>query len=157
MYDLKRVFLECIGEMRKAGIPVQNGKVFEIKEGNIEGFLGLYNDYGCYNFSIIIREDLLQDTCPLKELKEVIIQGVFHTCPRCLSHGEKWRKYAQMMNETYGYSFLEGKDDESIFHREKPVPQRYVCRNCGDMFDSKENHHCRCVFCNKWMLSLIHI
>lgn len=145
--------MECVGEMKRAGIPVQNGKVSEIRAGNIEGDLRLCNDDGYYNFSIIVREDLLQDTCPLKELKEVIIQGLIHTCKRCLSHGKSWRKYAQMMNDAYGYSLLKGKDDDSIFHRERPTTQRFVCRNCGSAFESRKRgkHDCKCVFCNKWM------
>lgn len=153
MHDMRKVFLECVREMRETGIPVQNGKVSEVKAGNIEGYLELFNDDGCYDFSIVIREELLQDTCPLKELKEVIIHELIHTCPRCLSHGKTWRKYAQMMNDAYGYSLLEGKDDDSIFHREKPVTQGFLCRNCGSTFESrrKDKYDCKCVFCNKWM------
>lgn len=153
MHDMRKVFLECVGEMRKVGIPVQNGKVSEVKAGNIEGYLGLCNDDGCYNFSIVIREDLLQDTCPLKELKEVVIQGLFHASPRILRHGEKWKKYAQMMDDAYGYSLLAGKDLDSVLHKEKPITQRFVCRDCGSAFGPRKRgkHDCKCVFCNKWM------
>ena len=153
MYDMRKVFLECVGEMRKVGIPVENGRVYERKAGNVEGYLGLCNDDGYYNFSIVIREDLLKETCPLKELKEVIIHELFHASPRILRHGEKWKKYAQMMNDAYGYSLLEGKDDDSIFHREKLITQRFVCKDCGSTFESrrKDKHDCKCVCCNKWM------
>lgn len=153
MHDIRKVFLECVREMKRAGIPVQNGKVSEVKAGNIEGYLELFNDDGYYNFSIVIGEELLQDTCPLKELKDVVIHELIHTCPRCLSHGKTWRKYAQMMNDAYGYSLLAGKDLDSIFHSEKPITQRFVCRNCGSTFESrrKDKHDCKCVFCNKWM------
>lgn len=123
MHDLGRVFLECIGEMRKAGIPVENGRVYERKAGDIEGYLGLYNDDGRHHFSIVVKEELLQDTCPLKNLKEVIIHGLIYTCPRCLGHGEKWREYAQMMDEAYGYSLLAGKEGGPISHSEKPLPK----------------------------------
>ena len=153
MYDMRKVFLECVREMREAGIPIQNGKVSEIRTGNIEGYLELFNDDGCHKFFIVVGEELLQDTCPLKELKEVIIQGLFHASPRILRHGEKWKKYAQMMDEAYGYSLLEGKDDDSIFHREKPVTQGFWGRYCGSTFESRreKTHDCKCVFCNKWM------
>ena len=39
MYDMRKVFLECVREMREAGIPIQNGKVSEIRTGKIEGNL----------------------------------------------------------------------------------------------------------------------
>ena len=153
MYDIRKVFLECVREMREAGIPVQNGKVSEIRAGNIEGYLGLCNDDGYHNFSIIIREELLQDTCPIKELKEVVIHELIHTCPRCLSHGKTWRKYAKMMNDIYGYSLLEGKDLDSVLHKEKPIAQRFVCRDCGSAFGPRrrDKNDCKCVFCNRWM------
>lgn len=153
MHDMRKVFLECVGEMKRAGIPVQNGKVYERKAGNIEGYLGLCNDDGYYNFSIVVGEELLQEVCPIRELKEVVIHELIHTCPRCLSHGKTWKRYAQMMNDAYGYSLLEGKDDDSIFHREKLITQRFVCKDCGSIFESrrKDKHDCKCVFCNKWM------
>ena len=117
----------------------------------MEGYLGLCNDDGYHNFTIVIREDLLQDTCPLKELKEVVIHELIHTCPRCLSHGKTWRKYAQMMNDAYGYSLLEGKDDDSIFHSEKPILHRYECPKCNIHFNARtDSGSHRCPFCNSW-------
>ena len=53
MYDLSKVFLLCVREMKEAGIPVQEGRVAEKEAGHIEGCLWLCNDPNCYGFAIV--------------------------------------------------------------------------------------------------------
>lgn len=151
MHDLKRIAAECIKEMKTASIPIKDNEILDIKSGDINGF-GLCIDDGHYkNFTIIIRNDLIQDICPLTDLKQIIIHELIHTCPRCGSHGKTWRKYALIMNKKYGYPLLEGKDDDSIFHKEKPVLHRYICPKCGTRYDSRsESGDHRCPFCYTW-------
>lgn len=155
MHDLEMIFKECIREMKAVDIPIQDEGILEVKAEELDDCFGLccIEEDG---FIIIIRKDLIEDRCPLKELKEVIIHELLHTCKRCLGHGKTWRKYAKMMNEAYGYSLLEGKDDDSIFHKEKPISQKFVCENCGSTFESRseENYDCRCIFCNCWMVKV---
>lgn len=68
------------------------------------------------------------------ELKEVIVHELIHTSPRCISHGKAWRKYAKMMNDSYGYSLMEEKDDDAIFHKELPVIHKVACPVCGAFY-----------------------
>lgn len=153
MHDLRKVFLECVREMREAGIPIQGNKIVGIVIEDLDDCLGMCCKDEKGDFTIIIRKGLLEDKCPIKELKEVIIHELIHTCKRCGIHGKTWRKYAQMLNDACGYSLLAGKDMDSIFHSEMPITQRFVCRDCGSTFESRrrDRHDCKCVFCNKWM------
>jgi len=153
MHDLEKIFKECMDEMKAVDIPIQDGRIAGAEAGDTDDCLGLCCGDVDNNFTIIIRTDLLSDICPLKELKEIIIHELIHTCKRCGIHGKTWRKYAQIMNNAYGYSLLEGKDDNSIFHSEKPVLHKYVCPKCGIPFGSRseEEYDCRCAFCNGWM------
>lgn len=151
MHDLRKIYLEYVAEMKAVDIPVQDEKIVEIKAGDMNRYLGLCNDDGYHNFTIVIRKDFLQDRCPFKELKEIVIHELIHTCPRCFSHGKTWKKYAQIMNDAYGYSLLEGKDDDSIFHKDKPILHRFVCPKCQICFDARaEGGSHRCPFCQSW-------
>lgn len=53
MYDLSKVFLLCVREMKEAGIPVQEGRVAEREAGHIEGCLWLCNDPNCYGSPLL--------------------------------------------------------------------------------------------------------
>lgn len=149
MHDLRKISAECINEMKKAGIPVRDDKILDIRTGDIAGF-GLCSDDGYYeNFTITISSDLIQEICPLTELKQIIIHELIHTCPRCWSHGRTWSKYALIMNDIYGYSLLEGRDNDSIFHKDKPILHRYQCPKCGSRYDSRtDGGHHKCPFCH---------
>lgn len=152
MHDLAKIAEECISEMKRVGIPVRDNEIADIKTDNIDSF-GSCTDDGYYkNFIITIRNDLIQDICPLVDLKQIIIHELIHTCPRCWVHGKTWRKYAMIMNDAYGYSLLEDKDYDSIFHKDKPILHKYVCTKCGSVFNSRENGEFayKCSFCSSW-------
>lgn len=152
MHDLRKISMECVAEMKAVGIPVQDERIIEVKAGDAGDSLGMCSRNKERNFTITIREDLLHDECPLKDLKEVIIHELIHTCKGCFSHSKTWRKYAEVMNNMYGYSLLEDKDELSIFQKEKPILHRYVCPKCGSIFNSRESgdYDYRCSFCNSW-------
>lgn len=152
MHDLKKIAAECIAEMKKVCIPVRDNEIIEINVKDTGQSLGVcIHEENYRNYKIIIHDKLISDECPAKELKEVMIHELIHTCPRCGIHGKTWRKYAMIMNEKYGYSLLEGKDDDSIFHKEKPILHRYICPKCGTRYDSRsEGGYHRCPFCYTW-------
>ena len=153
MHDLQQISKECINEMKKANIPIRDEKIIEIKSELLDEEYGFCEYDGSYNFDIVIDERLLRDECPLKELKEVVIHELLHTCPRCLSHSNTWRKYAKIMNDVYGYTLLDCKDDDSIFHPEMPILHRYRCPKCGSIYNSRmsEEWDQQCEFCYSWM------
>ena len=105
-------------------------------------------------FSIFIHPELSSEACPIEELKNVIVHELLHTCPRCLGHGKTWMKYAKIVNEKYGYEVSTVKDHEDIFHKEKPVLLRLVCKSCGSFNDLRTvpDDYCDgysvCPFCN---------
>lgn len=121
--------------------------------------LGLCIDDGNWkNFKIYARQDLINDNCPIKILKEILIHEIIHTCPRCFIHGKTFHKYVKIMEDTYGYNLWEMKDDDSIYHSEKPIVQKYICPKCGSVFYlrnekekilmQQENMYYKCIFCH---------
>lgn len=153
MHDLQKIAAECVSEMKKVNIPIRDNKINDVKAGDINDF-GLCTHDGYYkNFVITIRNDLVQDNCPLTELKQVIIHELIHTCPRCWTHGKTWIKYALIINDAYGYSLFEGRNYDSFFHNEKPILHRYKCPKCGSTYNSRsenDNGLHGCPFCNSY-------
>lgn len=105
---------------------------------------------------LYIHPKLLNDNCPLIELKETIVHKLIHTCPRCGIHGKTWMKYAKIMNEKYGYELTMSKDDDAIFHKDKPILRQYVCTKCNSICnlrtvtdrDDAPNVYHICPFCS---------
>lgn len=159
MHDLQKVAGECIDEMKRVGIPIRDEEIVGIEAKEIRECFGLCTRNECWQnfkmtartYKITVHEDLIRDECPEKELKEVVVHELIHTCPRCGIHGKTWRKYAQIMIDAYGYSLLEGKDNNSIFHKDKPILHKYVCPKCGVRYDSRsEGGDHQCPFCKAW-------
>lgn len=153
MHNLQKITEACIAEMKTANIPIRDDKIVAIKSEDMDDYYGVCEYDGNYNFTIIIDKRLLQDKCPLKELKEIIIHELLHTCSRCLSHSKTWRKYAKIMSDIYGYTLLDCKDDDSIFNPEMPILHRYKCPKCGNIYNSRmtEEWDQQCEFCDSWM------
>lgn len=89
------------------------------------------------NLQDYLWNELLNGTVDVMELKEVIAHELLHTVPRCLSHGKPWRRYAKVLNDIYGYSLLEEKDDDAIFHKEMPVIHKVACPVCGAFYNCR--------------------
>lgn len=139
MKNLQDTFIECIAEMRSVHIPVQDNRIVKVEAVRLD-CMGKceyeHKDEG-YFFAIRIRKELLDGTVEVMELKEVIVHELIHTCKGCLSHGKTWRRYAGIMNDEYGYSLLEEKDDDAIFHKELPVIHKVACPVCGAFYNCR--------------------
>ena len=59
MHDMRKVFLECVREMREAGIPIQGNKIVEIVIEDLDDCLGMCCKDENGNFAIIIRKGLV--------------------------------------------------------------------------------------------------
>lgn len=148
MRDIEAVMQECIDEMKRIQIPIRDDEIIKVEAADIED-LGWWQDDGYWkNFIIQIRKDLLEEKCPMVVLKEVMIHELIHTCKRCWSHGKTFVKYAKMMDEAYGYHLMLIKDEDSIYHPEKPICQKFVCPKCGARYNSrKPKGNYACIYC----------
>lgn len=149
MRDLNTLMQECMKEMKAIGIPIRDEEVKEICSADIN-YWGICEDNRYLKeYRILINNDLLDEKCPITVLKEIIIHELIHTCPRCMGHGKTFVKYAIMMDEAYHYHVLESKDENSIFHPEKPILHRFICPNCGSTYDSRRPEgEYWCIFCH---------
>lgn len=109
-----------------------------------------------------------------KIIQSVIAHEILHTCNGAMNHGEKWKRYANIMNEKYGYNIKrtstpeemglvddennqnqnENKNQDGL-DRTKLAESKYVikCRQCGNIIyrmrasnvvKHPENYRCKC-------------
>ncbi len=67
-------------------------------------------------------------------LEQTLVHELLHTCRGCRNHGEKWKAYAQLANEAYGYSIARTVDTGeggTATLRAESVKYVLVCENCG--------------------------
>ncbi len=103
-------------------------------------------------FTIELSADLID--APEKSCMQTLAHEVIHTCPKCFDHGEKFKKYAALMNSTYGYDISRTASREEMGIEIK-TPCRYIikCEKCGaktervkrsPLVDNPARYRCRC-------------
>lgn len=84
----------------------------------------------------------------------VLAHEVLHTCPGCMNHQKKWKKYAYMMNEKYSLN-ITNTDTCAALGVEDIARIKYVitCDKCGAVIKRQkasklvshpERYRCRC-------------
>lgn len=99
--------------------------------------------YGCCRkkdgkFQIEISQFVLQ--CEPDKIRGVLAHEVLHTCEDCYNHGNKWKLYAKMMNERYGYDIKRTSTNEDM-----GIPQR----ESGDEATDKIKYIIKCESCGR--------
>lgn len=160
---LKRLYKECIEELKSIGIDVLDKKNGEIeiklssrsksrygccKQENPNKTTKYYQKignrkyikYGIYNrHTIEISEWVMQ--LDEKIIKNTIIHEIIHCFPYCNDHGKKFKKYAEYINQELKYNISrlgnkrEDYEKSNIEYIEKRKDNyKIVCENCGQTF-----------------------
>ena len=118
-------------------------------------------------YIIEIAAILLDDKTPDNGLYSTIAHELLHTCPGCMNHDTKWKAYATIMNDRYGYNIKRTDNAEDkglpagtkINPNKKEEPNRFeiTCNRCGHKYYYKREgkvvqlmlakpttHGCRC-------------
>ena len=114
-----------------------------------------------YKFVISISAYHLQSS--ERAIRNTIIHELLHTCPGCLNHGAKWKKYADMVGQQFGFNIIRSggdKDSGSAIEAARQAKRagyqtRYllVCTRCGQEFTRyrksnlvlhPEKYRCKC-------------
>ncbi|WP_026505714.1 SprT-like domain-containing protein [Butyrivibrio sp. NC3005] len=136
MKDLNILKNNCLDEVHALGI--KTGTISEWKINNrAQKRWGLCRAKKDGTFEIQIAKMLLtDDRISEKSCKETIIHEILHTCDHCMKHTGNWKKYAIIMNNTYGYNIkrVTSSTEKGIEEPSsaKIVPKYlFTCRNCG--------------------------
>ncbi len=70
---------------------------------------------------------------PERSCRQTIAHELIHTCPDCMNHGNRFRYYAEKMNQKYGYHISRANSPEEMGVEDNRKDARYIveCRQCG--------------------------
>ncbi len=68
-----------------------------------------------------------------EKLRQTLAHELLHTCPGCRNHGERWKAYAQRVNEALGFSIqrLAPPEGETGPLRRDTIKYVLECQRCG--------------------------
>lgn len=104
--QLQMKFEQCKELLLELNIPIPIGKICK-KVGTSTRYK---KKLGCTikrtngkadTYEIIINKNMLHSED--KEIEQVIIHELLHTCPECMNHGPMWKKWADYVNEKTDY------------------------------------------------------
>ena len=150
---LQTVFTECIDEMNAIEIPF--GRITEVtvnyRAKNRWGQCCRKFDVYGFVYTININCDLCHPEASERGLKETIIHEILHTCPDCMCHTGEWKRFADLVNDCYGYNVKRANTSEDkgmdafyeqhaeLAKRHKPMYKYTIrCKNCGKIVGKKQ-------------------
>lgn len=131
MKDLKKLMKECLAECDKANIPY--GDIVDVVINTRAKKRWGRCSKKPYGFVIEVNQQLLDDKITDVSTKTTIIHEIIHTCPGCMNHGEKWKKWADVMNKKYGYNITRttSAEDKGIERTIEDYKYTITCAKCG--------------------------
>lgn len=164
MRDLQMYAAECMEELDAIGIPY--GNIVEFKVNTRAKRRWGLSQKTPNGFIIEINVDLLNEQNSINGLKNTIIHEILHTCTDCMNHGDRWKYFANVVNNTYGYNVKRCSNAEEKGvneRREAPIrPYKYLvqCPECGAQWKRKRESKLvqmpflyRCGKCNVSLVS----
>lgn len=161
---LNKLYSECVAELNNIGINILNEKQY----GKIDISISKRNNkrYGCCkqeepdnNYKVIYRVgrrkkvryekfgkhhiEISPWVMNLEDniIKNTIIHELIHCIPYCNNHGEEFKKYANLINNRYGYNVSRVGNKKEDFEKsniEYDEPQNYnykiICKGCNQDF-----------------------
>lgn len=127
--DLNSLLQEVIKEVNNAGIVTGNINPEIELHGKTKAFgtcKKLNDKYKIYLSKYFINN-------PKDEIKHTLVHEVLHTIQGCMNHGEKWKYYANMMNNKYGYNIKRTSSHVMNNEIHKDITRQYTikCTGCG--------------------------
>ncbi len=136
MKDFEALRNECINEVTRLGIKLGQISSWEIntRAKTRWGMCKLSPD-GTYTIEIaarLLEDDRISETA----CKETIIHELLHTCKGCMRHTGKWKYYADVVNQVYGYNIKrvtpgQEKGVENYEGNQMAIKYVFTCGKCG--------------------------
>lgn len=99
---LNKVARECMSELDAIGIQYGKIQAFTVNTRAQNRWGQCRRKDGTYTINISYR--LLENTVPVKYLKNTLLHEILHTCKNCMTHTGEWKNAANKVNVAYGYN-----------------------------------------------------
>lgn len=141
---IENLFAEVKKELTEAGIPIPKNIAAVRINSRPRARLGMCkrskNFPNKTEYTIEISRFVMD--MDVKKIKDVVAHELLHTCPGCFNHGDKWKEYAKVLKEQYGYDItrttkLEENIDGTGQYRKEEYKYVLKCNNCGQIFKRK--------------------
>lgn len=135
MKDFYKLIEECLAEVTAVGIIPGNIEKWELNY-RAKRRWGQCQKKKTGEITIQIAARLIEDDrISEKACKETMIHEILHACPDGMSHTGKWKEYAKLMNDTYGYNIKrttsgEEKGVENYVPTRRKTQYVFMCRYC---------------------------
>ena len=128
--ELDKELIELAETLRGMGIPVSKKLTpHVIVNSRAKRRLGCcYVQNGVYSIEVSARQ--LDDR---EKVRQTLAHELLHTCHGCRNHGERWKAYAEQVNEVLGFSIqrLFPAEEETVPLRHDTVKYVLECQSCG--------------------------
>lgn len=150
--DFDKLLKSVISEARTIGVPVSDKIEPRVKINSraVRRFGRCVLSNGKYTIEL---SSMLIDA-PERSCRQTIAHEIIHTCPGCMDHGKIFRRYAEMMNNAYGYSVSRtGSREEMGIPDEENYRFAIICQKCGkkilrlrrsSITDDPSRYRCEC-------------
>lgn len=137
MKNLQLIAEQCLKELDFIGIKYGNIVSFEVNSRAKKRWGQCKYTTLTDTYRIQVSNRLLEDYVPEKSVKQVIIHEILHTCKGCLNHGKTWKRYAELVNETYGYDISRTASASALGVNTDQIniKHQFVCKNCGKVIN----------------------
>ena len=164
---LDRLFVECINELKDIGLDITNEKEY----GKIDISISKRNNkrYGCCKqenpdeeYKTVIRSgyrriiryekynnhyiEISKWVMQLDDeiIKNTILHELIHCLPYCNNHGKIFKKYADIINQSYGYNITRLGNKKQDFEKSniefddsEKYKYKIICKGCSQEFYRK--------------------
>lgn len=102
---LCRIMQTTMTKLSKAGIPVPYERICsDILISDATNYYACTQKVGKNEFQITFsQEAFLVYGSDMNAYKNIMAHELIHCCPRCWNHGKKFKEYAMLLNEEYGF------------------------------------------------------
>lgn len=107
----------------------------------------------CIKQGSIYVIELSTELTEIWAMKQTLAHEILHTCFGCHNHGNRWKRYAELMNSAYGYQIHRVDPPLVLGAKHPPVRYRLRCTSCGaeicrmkrsKLVEHPDLYRCRC-------------